>query len=178
MNPEEGRLRPQILDRFGLRVNVRGLTASEDRIEVYNRVRDYRRAPHGFVRQWERVTAEVREDVLAARDRLKETTLSDDAVRVGMELIEQLQIDSHRAEYAMFEAARAHAAADGRTQANAADMRVVAPMALRQRRSEFMTHFFEQQQAEDDQIRSSIDRLVDDARPAAKARKRKKSVQN
>ena len=45
MNPEEGRLRPQILDRFGLRVNVRGLTDKADRLEVYRRVRDYRQHP-------------------------------------------------------------------------------------------------------------------------------------
>ncbi|MFW5709404.1 MAG: ATP-binding protein [Chloroflexota bacterium] len=53
MNPEEGRLRPQIMDRFGLRVNVRGLTDPEERLEVYRRVREYRKNPHQFIRLWE-----------------------------------------------------------------------------------------------------------------------------
>ncbi len=160
MNPEEGRLRPQILDRFGLRVNVRGLVDKSERLEVYNRVRIYRLQPNAFSRQWDEITASVRDDVLNARALLRETTLADDAVEIGLRLVEQLQIDSHRAEYTMFEAARAHAAADGRTLATIDDIRTVAPMALRQRRSEFMVNFFEQQRDEDEQIRAYIDALA------------------
>ena len=115
MNPEEGRLRPQIMDRFGLRVNVRGLTEMPERMEVYERVRQYRSSPGAFVRQWELATAATREEVMLARELLKETSLSDDAVALGLSLVHDLDIDSHRAEYTMFEAARAHAAADGAT---------------------------------------------------------------
>ncbi len=160
MNPEEGRLRPQIMDRFGLRVNVRGLMETEERLEVYQRVRSYRQNPNTFVRQWEEETAIVREEILMARDRLQKTTLADDAVKLGLKLVNELDIDSHRAEYTMFEAARAHAASDSRDVATVDDIRAVAPMALRQRRSEFMVNFFEAQQAEDDQIRQRIDNLV------------------
>lgn len=160
MNPEEGRLRPQIMDRFGLRVNVRGLTAMHDRMEVYQRVREYRSSPHSFVQQWELATAETREEVMLARELLKETTLSEEAVSLGLALIHELGVDSHRAEYTMFEAARAHAAADGRDLASVTDIRAVAPMALRQRHSEFMANFFESQQAEDAQIRARIDQLL------------------
>jgi magnesium chelatase subunit I len=160
MNPEEGRLRPQILDRFGLRVNVRGLTDKAERLEVYRRVRQYRQHPAAFVRGWEWAMAEVRDDIAAAREVLKETTLADDAVELGLALIEQLQIDSHRAEYTLFEAARAHAAADGRALAEVDDIHAVAPMALRQRQSEFMNSFFEQQAAEDGQIQALIDSVT------------------
>lgn len=160
MNPEEGRLRPQILDRLGLRVNVRGLMSLEERRLVYERVRQYRQNSVAFIRQWERWTAETREDIMAARELLKETTLDDEAVRVGLELVQALEIDSHRAEYTMFEAARAYAASDGRDAATVADIRAVAPMALRQRRSEFMTRFFQAQDSEDAQIRAYIDRLA------------------
>ncbi|MCC6805148.1 MAG: ATP-binding protein [Anaerolineae bacterium] len=160
MNPEEGRLRPQIMDRFGLRVNVRGLPAKADRMEIYRRVRHYRQSPNAFVRQWELMTAETREEVMLARELLKETALSDEAVELGLTLVHGLDIDSHRAEYTMFEAARAYAAADGRDSATIADIRAVAPMALRQRRSEFMVNFFESQQAEDEQIRTRIDEIV------------------
>ncbi|MCC6613317.1 MAG: ATP-binding protein [Anaerolineae bacterium] len=177
MNPEEGRLRPQILDRFGLRVNVRGLTASEDRLEVYNRVRVYRQHPAAFVRQWERTTADVREDILAARALLREVKLADEAIAIGLALIERLEIDSHRAEYTLFEAARAHAAADGRDLATVADVRFVAPMALRQRRSEFMINFFEQQAEEDAQIRDFIDVLAGDGADGARRKRRRERGQ-
>jgi magnesium chelatase subunit I len=160
MNPEEGRLRPQILDRFGLRVSVRGLTSKDERYEVYQRVHAYRQNKLQFIRQWEPLTAETRDEIILARELLKQTTIADEALDVGLALVQALDIDSHRAEYTMFEAARAHAASDGRDVASVADIRAVAPMALRQRRSEFMVSFFEAQHEEDEQIRAHIDALA------------------
>ena len=159
MNPEEGRLRPQILDRFGLRVNVRGLSTIEERLEVYKRVRAYRANPTQFIRQWEEVTQDALADVINARELLKETVIDDEAIQLGLKLVQSLKIDSTRAEYTMFEAARAHAAADGRKIATIEDMRVVAPMALRQRRSEFMANFVDMQEAEDKQITQLFDTI-------------------
>jgi len=163
MNPEEGRLRPQILDRFGLRVNVRGLSTSEERAEVYRRARSYRLNPTRFIREWELDTASTQEDIVAARQLLKKTSLPDDALTYGLKLVEKLRIDSHRAEYAMFEAARAYAAADMRTEVTLDDIRAVAPMALRQRRSEFMDNFFSTQDKEDGQILAVFDALREEA---------------
>jgi len=152
MNPEEGVLRPQIMDRFGLRILVRGLTAHDERLEVYERVRAYRNNPRAFIREWLEVTLAAREEVGLARELLPEVTLEGEAVELGLRLVEQLGVDSHRAEYAMFEAARAHAASDGRGVATVADLRTVAPMALRLRRSQFMVDFLNAQQAEDQHI--------------------------
>lgn len=160
MNPEEGRLRPQIMDRFGLRVNVRGLTDQTDRLEVYNRVRTFRKNPTQFIRQWEQATANTLEDIIIAREILKETTLEASALELGVELVRELHIDSHRAEYTMFEAARAYAAADGRTEATIDDVQIVAPLALRQRRSEFMDNFFDNQKQEDAQISAILEDLL------------------
>lgn len=160
MNPEEGRLRPQILDRFGLRVNVRGLAGSADRLEVYHRVRAYRTNETQFIQQWELATAAAREEIMLARELLKEVTLEAEAVTLGLGLIESLAIDSHRAEYSLFEAARAYAAADGRGRAVVEDVRAVAPMALRQRKSEFMSNFFDMQQEEDATIQTHITTLL------------------
>lgn len=157
MNPEEGRLRPQIMDRFGLRVTVRGLTNAEDRMEVYRRVRRYHANPHAYVAEWALATAEAREEIALAQALLQEVVLTDEAQALGLELVERLGIDSHRAEITMFEAARAHAAADGRDRADVRDIRAVAPMALRQRRSQFMADFFELQREEDAAIRGHID---------------------
>jgi magnesium chelatase subunit I len=160
MNPEEGRLRPQILDRFGLRVHVRGLTTHEERLEVYQRAQAYRRNPTSFIEQWALSSEETLIEVVEARERLKQTTIDEPALRLGLSLIQALEIDSHRADYALFEAARAYAAADGRLQATVDDIRAVASMALRQRRSEFMNTYLEQQHAEDQQIRDTLDRFT------------------
>jgi magnesium chelatase subunit I len=160
MNPEEGRLRPQIMDRFGLRVNVRGLIGKEDRLEVYKRVRQYRESPTRFVRQWEGATAITREEIILARELLKETIIPDETLDLGLALVQKLEIDSHRAEYTMLEAARAYAASDGRDHVIPDDIRAVAPMALRQRQSQFMVNFYQSQHDEDEQIRLHIDTLM------------------
>lgn len=160
MNPEEGRLRPQIMDRFGLRVNARGLTDTQERLEVYRRNRSFRTNPTQFIRQWEIETTQALEDIFVARELLPETVVSDAALDVGLKLVQALEIESVRAEYTMFEAARAYAAADGRTSATVEDVRVVAPLALRQRQSEFMVDFFESQKVEDERIQSSIDTIT------------------
>ena len=160
MNPEEGRLRPQIMDRFGLRVPVQGLNTRDERLEVYTRVRRYQTNRRRFLVEWAEMTAAARDEIAWARDLLRETRLSDEAVEVGLALVRELEIDSHRAEYAMFEAARAYAAADGRDLVSVEDIRAVAPMALRQRRSQFMMDFFARQSDEDTMIRDQIDRLA------------------
>jgi magnesium chelatase subunit I len=160
MNPEEGDLRPQLMDRFGLRVIVRGLMDRAERLEIYQRSRAYRANPRVFIREWAAVTLEAQDEVTAARELLRRVTLSDDALALGLDLVRDMDIDSHRAEYTMFEAARAHAAADGRECADVRDVRAVAPMALRQRRSGFMVDFAERQRQEDDAIRARIDALL------------------
>ena len=164
MNPEEGQLRPQIMDRFGLRVPVHGLTDQAERYEVYRRVRRYQSSRRRFLAEWAEVTAQARDEIGLARELLRRTELSGDAVEVGLALVQALGIDSHRAEYAMFEATRAHAAADGRDVADVGDLRAVAALALRQRRSQFMAEFFAQQSEEDAAIRERLDTLIHNER--------------
>ena len=160
MNPEEGQLRPQIMDRFGLRVAVRGLTDTIERLEVYRRVRAYRTNPRGFIHDWAAAILAAREEVGLARELLTEVTLTNEALELGLHLVQRLDIDSHRTEYTMFEAARAYAAADGRDSAGIEDVRAVAPLALRQRRSQFMLDFFLEQQGEDATIRGEMDAIL------------------
>ncbi len=160
MNPEEGSLRPQLMDRFGLRVVVRGLMDRTERKEIYQRSRAHRLNPRGFIRQWGAATLDAREEIGAARELLKEVTVSDAAMELGLDLVRELDIDSHRAEYTMFEAARAYTAADGRDVVQVSDIRAVASMALRQRRSQFMVDFADHQQQEDNAIRERIDALL------------------
>lgn len=78
----------------------------------------------------------------------------------GLKLVQALNIHSHRAEFTMFEAARAYAAADARTEVTLDDLRTVAPMALRMRHSDFIETFFDAQQDESERIAGMLDDVV------------------
>jgi len=152
MNPEEGRLRPQIMDRFGLRVIVGGLADPEERLEAYKRVHAYQSNPRQTAAQFAEDTATAQAEIQAARDLLPQVTLPDEIARLGLSWVEQLQIDSLRAEITLFEAARAHAIADGRLEVTAHDLHTVAPMALRLRRSAFITDYMDKQNTEKQEL--------------------------
>jgi magnesium chelatase subunit I len=156
MNPEEGTLRPQIMDRLGLRVVVSGLTKSSERLQVYRRMRAYSDNPHEFIATCAEETYTFSQEIAQARARLPHVTLTREAERLALRLVKELSIPSNRAEYVMLEAARAHAAADGHTKAGVAAIRAVAPMALRQRRSEFMVRYFEQDCEEKERIQAAL----------------------
>jgi magnesium chelatase subunit I len=157
MNPEEGRLRPQIMDRFGLRVIVRGLTEREERLEAYRRVQAYIINPRKTVAAFAPETSLLREDIQAARAALSRVILPDEIAQQGLKIIQELHIDSLRAEITLFESARAYTAADGRLEVLASDLQEVAPMALRARRSDFMVDFFSNQGQEEKIIQTAIE---------------------
>jgi magnesium chelatase subunit I len=156
MNPEEGRLRPQILDRFGLRVIVRGLDHRSERLEAYRRTIAFRNNPRQVIREYEQATTLIRDELDTARQKLPEVTLTKRAETLGLRLVQELGVDSLRAEITLFEAARAHATADGRDQANPSDVRTVAPMSLRLRRSQFMQDYISSVSKEEEEIRALI----------------------
>ncbi|MEJ5201386.1 MAG: ATP-binding protein [Anaerolineales bacterium] len=160
MNPEEGNLRPQILDRFGLRVIVRGLSSAQERLDAYRRVAAYRRSPRRVVTQFYQETELARIELQEARNLLPRVILPDEVARKGIQMIQALQIDSLRAEITMFEAARAYAAADGRSVVSQEDIRIVAPMALRLRRSSFMTKYFEDRSREEKELLATIEQTI------------------
>ena len=175
MNPEEGRLRPQIHDRFGLRVLVRGVQDSEQRLEIYRRSIAYKNKPYRFVSQWISETEITAAEIAQARKRVANVTFSHGTQAEGLRWIEALKIDSHRAEMTLFEAARAYAAADNRLEVTIDDLRAVAPLALRQRQTEFSIKYFESQAEEDAKIEEVIDKP-----PPKRRRKRqtKKTTEN
>lgn len=159
MNPEEGRLRPQIMDRFGLRVIVRGLTDTQERLEAYRRVQAYISDPRQTLNTYGMETEILREEIQQARDQLKTITIPEDIAQEGLAIIEQLKIDSLRAELTLFEAARAFAAADGRAEVVSSDIHEVATLALRLRRSSFMHEYFATQEVEDQEIKKTLEKI-------------------
>lgn len=156
MNPEEGFLRPQILDRFGLRVLVKGLTNPQERLLAYQQVQAYNRNPRLFINQMLPQTNQVRSEIEKAQKLFKETNISADVAKKGISIIRSLQIDSLRAEITWFEAARALAASDDRTEVTMDDLNVVANMALRMRRSKFMDDYFSHQDLEEKELKNSL----------------------
>ena len=159
MNPEEGRLRPQIQDRFGLRVVVRGLEDATERLEAYRRVKAYLTNPRAMISLYAPEIDAAVSEIQEARKRLPGVTLPDKLASDAIVLIQKMGIDSLRAEITWFEAARAYAAADGRDEVNAEDLRAVAPMSLRLRRSAFMNEYFAGQKGEEDELTGLLEGL-------------------
>lgn len=159
MNPEEGRLRPQILDRFGLRVIVRGLEDLTERLEAYRRVQAYLANPRGLAITYSQATLAAAEEIQSARTQLRKVLLPDKVAKPAIKLVQKMGIDSLRAEISWFEAARAYAAADARDKVTPEDLQAVAPMTLRLRRSSFMAEYFRSQEGEEGEMNSLLNSL-------------------
>lgn len=159
MNPEEGSLRPQIMDRFGLRLLVTGLEDIDDRLEAYNRSQAYIKNPLKMASLWENDTNLAKDEIENARALLPKVILSKAVAKVGLKLIKDFEISSIRAELTLFEASKALAAADNRGEVSIADILQIAPMTLRLRRSKFIKQYFVDQSLEEDEIRKVIDKI-------------------
>jgi len=173
MNPEEGRLRPQILDRFGLRVIVRGLEDISERLEAYRRVQAYLMNPRQMVGQFSAEMEAAASEIRNARERVKKVSVPDHVANPAIELVQRLGIDSLRAEITWFESARAYASADGREEVTMGDLKAVAPMALRLRRSLFMNEYFEGQVGEEKELTKLLTTVGNKPSPKKPAPKKK-----
>jgi magnesium chelatase subunit I len=132
-NPEEGELRPQLLDRFGLSVEVASPGDLAERIEVIRRRSAYELDPEAFHAAWARKQAAERRRVVAARGRLGSVALPDAALEAAARLCIALGTDGLRGELTLVRAARAVAALAGAAEVGLAHLRAVAPSALRHR---------------------------------------------
>ncbi len=141
MNPEEGDVRPQLLDRFGLCVDVEGLSDPLARVEVVRRRRAYDDAPEAFIESWSEEDARLEERIVAARSSLAGVTLEDETLLLVSAICARFEVDGHRADLTMARAAVAHAALEGRDAVAAVDLARVAPMVLVHR---MRTHPFEE----------------------------------
>jgi magnesium chelatase subunit I len=132
-NPEEGELRPQLLDRFGLSVEVTTPTALDDRVEVVRRRDAFDRDPAGFTAVWAAADAEVRDRLLAARESLAKVETPDSVLRTASKLCMAIGADGLRGELTIMRAARALAALKGEAVTTDQHVREIVPMALRHR---------------------------------------------
>lgn len=132
-NPEEGELRPQLLDRFGLCASIITETDPDRRVEIMRRRLEYERDPEGFSRSYADDTCALKDRILRARKLLARVTVSRELLQAVAALNAALEVPGHRGEIALASAARAAAALDGRTQVRAADLKAAALPALRHR---------------------------------------------
>ena len=129
-NPEEGDLRPQLLDRFGLAVQAKTPTDLKVRIEVVKRRDAYERDPDAFYKSWSRKDGALRRKILAAQDRLEDTAVPDPVLEMASKLCIALGTDGLRGELTLVRAARALAALDGKPEVGETHLRLLAPSAL------------------------------------------------
>ncbi len=132
-NPEEGELRPQLLDRFGLSVEVKTPTDLPSRIEVVRRRDAFERGPAAFVAAWAAEDELIRQRLVAARARLAQVQVPDAALERAAQLCMALGTDGLRGELTLMRAARALAALDGVAVVGDEQLRRVAAPALRHR---------------------------------------------
>ncbi|MEU8653075.1 putative cobaltochelatase [Streptomyces sp. NPDC048737] len=134
MNPEEGELRPQLLDRFGLTVEVAASREPDQRVEVVRRRLAHDDDPAGFTARWADEEAAVRARIVAARKLLPSVRLGDGALRQIAATCAAFEVDGMRADIVMARTATALAAWAGRTEVLAEDVRQAALLALPHRR--------------------------------------------
>jgi len=132
-NPEEGELRPQLLDRFGLSVEVKTPGDLPSRIEVVRRRDAFERDPVAFTEQWKAADEAVRASIVAARARLASVDVPDAVLERAAELCMALGTDGLRGELTLLRAARAFAALEGAATVTEEHLKRIAAPALRHR---------------------------------------------
>nr|WP_254452575.1 magnesium chelatase ATPase subunit I [Roseicella sp. DB1501] len=132
-NPEEGELRPQLLDRFGLSVEIRTPEGLADRVEVIRRRDAFEREPEGFAALWAEEEAATRQRIAAARSRVGRMATPVAVLEAAARLCLALGTDGLRGELTLVRAARAVACLEDAAAVTEAHLRRVAPAALRHR---------------------------------------------
>ncbi|MFD1858909.1 putative cobaltochelatase [Aeromicrobium camelliae] len=151
MNPEEGELRPQLLDRFGLTVDVAAPRDPELRAEIVRRRLAFDADPEGFAARYADDERELTERIAAAQKLLPEVALTDAALTRIAEICAAFDVDGMRADIVTAKTAAAHAAWQGRTTIEREDIAVAARLALphRRRRNPFDAPGIDQDQLDD-----------------------------
>ena len=130
MNPEEGELRPQLLDRLALEVEVSGIKDVEERMEIVRRRKEFTENPELFREKYSGQQEELRNRITEAREKLSSISVSPDILDLIGKLCVEFDVDGHRADIIIERAARANAAFEGRTEVNIEDVVTAATYAL------------------------------------------------
>jgi len=129
MNPEEGELRPQLLDRFALHVDVVGIFDQKQRVEIVEKNLQFGEDPENFSKKYREQQEELSRRIIKARELLPKVTLSSKLLQGIAQAMIQLQVDGHRPDIVTAASAKALAAFNGRTEVLPQDVLTVAEMA-------------------------------------------------
>ena len=132
-NPEEGELRPQLLDRFGLAVEVKTPTDMPSRVEIIKRRDAFERNPEAFMKIWDKEDAKIREMMASARKKLASVKVDDKLLHDASSLCAHLGTDGLRGELTLLRASRAVAALDGKNKVTRDHLKRIAVPALQHR---------------------------------------------
>jgi Mg-chelatase subunit ChlI len=130
MNPEEGDLRPQLLDRFALSVEIRGIPDARERILIMERNLEFEEDPEGFREQWLAREIKLSEKISQARQIVNDVKFTSRNLLAIATLTASLNVEGHRSDLVILKAARAHAAFEGRTEVTERDIALAAELAL------------------------------------------------
>ena len=158
MNPEEGDLRPQLLDRFGLSVMVYGEQDPAQRMEVIKRRLAFGDDPEAFIASYEESEQALHERLLQARKLLPTIIPSDDSLLKIASISIGVGVDGHRSDITMMHTARAHAAFHGRSQIVDDDIKVAARLTLKHRMRRVP---FEEQGHDEDRIDTAVSAVIE-----------------
>ncbi|MBU5313643.1 AAA family ATPase [Tissierella carlieri] len=139
MNPEEGDLRPQLIDRFGLVVDVYGERDTNSRVEVIKRRLSFENNPEKFVKEYEEEQKKLAEQIENAKELLDKVVYSEEYLRLAAEIAIKISVDGHRADITLIKTAVTHAAYRGQIKVDKEDLFVAAKLSLphRMRRQPF-----------------------------------------
>jgi Mg-chelatase subunit ChlI len=130
MNPEEGDLRPQLLDRFALSVEIHGIREARERVLIMQRNLAFEGDPEKFRQDWLAKELELSHQIEQARTLLDEVTYTNRDLISIASLTASLNVDGHRSDLVILKTARAHAAFEGRTAITERDIALAAELAL------------------------------------------------
>ena len=157
MNPEEGDLRPQLLDRFALCVDVQGLLDRQARVEIIKRREAFEENPGEFIAVWQKAQTMLREKVIAARTLLPTVTLADELYTKISQLCAEAFAAGHRADIMLVRAALTLAAWRGHQAVTEEDVLDIAPMVLAHRRRQPPDESETPQQQQQEQLEPPAD---------------------
>ncbi|MBN2501846.1 MAG: ATP-binding protein [Anaerolineales bacterium] len=130
MNPEEGDLRPQLLDRFALSVEIRGIRDARERVQIMERNIQFETDPEAFHTEWLERDEELADKIMKARQLVDKVSYSQRDMLSIAALTASLNVDGHRADLVILKTARAHAAFEGRQKITDLDIALAAELAL------------------------------------------------
>jgi magnesium chelatase subunit D len=151
MNPEEGELRPQLLDRFGLQVTVEGIADVDDRVEIVRVADEFETDPHAFMQKYNTEQNLLTEKIVTAKNLLPTVRIADEIVRKIAQTCVDMGVMTHRAEITVVRAAKTIAALNGRDEVTVEDVREALALALphRMRKKPFEDPRIDQQKIND-----------------------------